>query len=383
MRCLWSLCLLISTLSANAQHYFVFKARGIGETFRDCEGKPQRSVTGHAFVSLVRRDETLQQTIVDSTWGFVPNKRGMMALVATPGHSEATCIGDLGSADFMIEVDKATYEYAKNLKLKWVARQYGIFANVNCVDFVKAMLELITPEVKLPEIPTGGQPNTGGVAAGAAMSRQWYRLPKPFLSTLKRLNSVRDQEARQSLADANTPASPTNNAKSALSEGARRLFSTTRTKASVAEKNEIYNNLQFKLANDKQQFTIEEGENYPFTALVLPTDMNGDGVDELFVAFGNTFTSGNTGSEIVLFIKNSAGHYEKNLNFSGLVPEALSTGNGGYADLLIGGPDFEHPIWRWDGAKYTFFRKVNESVMATLKRTSIRALSQAYQRTIR
>lgn len=36
------------------------------------------------------------------------------------------------------------------------------------------------------------------------------------------------------------------------------------------------------------------------------------------------------------------------------------TRNNGYADLMIGGPGFCHPLLRWDGTTYVFDRSVAE-----------------------
>ena len=120
-----------------------------------------------------------------------------------------------------------------------------------------------------------------------------------------------------------------------------------------------------------------------FDAFVYPTDMNKDGKEEVFVLFGNSFTSGMTGSNIIVFIADKNGTYKMNLGFPGMVPDALSTSNLGYNDLLIGGPGFEHPVWRWNGKEYDFSKKVYEKDFEKLKRTAIEDVSKAYTATIK
>ena len=44
-------------------------------------------------------------------------------------------------------------------------------------------------------------------------------------------------------------------------------------------------------------------------------DLNVDGVAEVFVHWGNTCTSGTTGSSIVLFVKDGQGRYVSHLGF--------------------------------------------------------------------
>ena len=72
-----------------------------------------------------------------------------------------------------------------------------------------------------------------------------------------------------------------------------------------------------------------------------------------------------------------------NLGFPGTLPDALSTTNLGYPDLLIGGPGFEFPVWRWNGKVYDFFKQVKEKDLKNLKSTSIEDVSKAYAASIK
>lgn len=168
-----------------------------------------------------------------------------------------------------------------------------------------------------------------------------------------------------------------------LSEGARLLFKDVKTKLTTADKNAIYSKLGFKLSRDKTQFVIDGGEDYPFAAMVLPTDMNKDSLEEIFVSYGNSFTSGHTGSSISLFIRNNKKSYENNLGFPGMVPDALTSASQGYFDLLIGGPGFEFPVWRWNGRAYAMHRQVKDKDMGKMKLTSVQDISKSYSSKIK
>lgn len=162
------------------------------------------------------------------------------------------------------------------------------------------------------------------------------------------------------------------------------LFKDVKTKLTVAEKKQLATDIGFVASGNKEHPFAQDKDSkeYPFTAMVLPTDLNKDGIEEIFVSFGNSYTSGNTGSSIVLFIKNATGKYETNLGFPGTVPDAFTTLSKGYPDLLIGGPGFEFPVWRWNGKAYDFLKKVNEKIYNTTKLTNIEEVSKAYQKSI-
>src|SRR5687767_15196146 len=88
-----------------------------------------------------------------------------------------------------------------------------------------------------------------------------------------------------------------------LNKAADLLFKNIKTKLTITEKNHLATTLGFVLSNDKvQPFALDaDSKDYPFTATVFPVDMNKDGKEEIFVHFGNSFTSGNTGTSIALF----------------------------------------------------------------------------------
>ena len=170
-----------------------------------------------------------------------------------------------------------------------------------------------------------------------------------------------------------------------LTDVAAALFKNVKTKLTVAEKNEVAAKLGFILSTDKDQPFAQDkdSKDYPFAALAMPTDMNKDGKEEVFIFFGNSYTSGNTGSSIALYIQNAAGVYTLNLGFPGTVPEALATLSKGYPDLLVGGPGMEFPVFRWNGKEYDNYRIVKDADYGKLKTTSVEELSKAYQASIK
>ena len=173
-------------------------------------------------------------------------------------------------------------------------------------------------------------------------------------------------------------------AQAKLSDVASVLFKTVKTKLTIPEQNEIAKKLGFILSADKDQpfASDKDSKDYPFAALVMPTDMNKDGKEEIFISFGNSYTSGNAESSVSLFIKNAAGIYTLNLGFPGTTPDALATSNQGYLDLLIGGPGMEYPVYRWNGKEYAYLRDVKDADYGKLKSTNVAELSKAYQATV-
>ena len=146
-----------------------------------------------------------------------------------------------------------------------------------------------------------------------------------------------------------------------LSEGAKLLFKDVKSKLTDAQKDHIFQKLQLKLSKDKKSFMMDE---FSVTAQVFPTDMNKDGVEEMFVVLGSSALFGNTGETGLLFLKDKAGVYQQEPDIGGGRPGILKTKNLGFNDLYIGGPGFEFPVYRWDGKKYKWFRKMTDAEIA-------------------
>jgi hypothetical protein len=137
--------------------------------------------------------------------------------------------------------------------------------------------------------------------------------------------------------------------------GAARLFSQDQGGLPERERVALYQGLGLKLDSTGKGF-LDTSCDQPADAVVTFSDWNGDGNKEVLVIFGNSCTSGMAGSSAVLFIKDSAGQYQPNLGFPASSAEPQSTSNLGYPDLLIGGPGFCFPLWRWNGTAYDFLK---------------------------
>lgn len=132
------------------------------------------------------------------------------------------------------------------------------------------------------------------------------------------------------------------------------LFGSETHGLSAAEQRAIFEALDLRLAPDGKQF-LDSSCEMPATMQVDYPDLNRDGAPEVLVTYGNTCLSGNTGTSVLLFVKGD-GRYRANLGFPGAEVTALDASNLGYRDLLIGGPGFCFPVWRWNGREYEFLR---------------------------
>lgn len=166
---------------------------------------------------------------------------------------------------------------------------------------------------------------------------------------------------------------------------AAKLFENIKSTTTVAEKNLVAKKLGFILSGNKDMpFALDkDSKDYPFTAMVMPTDLNNDKKEEIFVLYGNSYTSGNTGSSVALFVKNAAGTYEMNLGFPGTTPDVLTTSNKGYPDILVGGPGFDFPVFRWNGKTYDNYKTVKDSEYEKMKKTSADMKSKDYQKALK
>ncbi len=134
------------------------------------------------------------------------------------------------------------------------------------------------------------------------------------------------------------------------------LFAQDRGTLSAVERQQIFESLWLAVDSTGTGY-VDQSCGQPADAVVSFSDLNGDGQQEVLVIFGNSCTSGMAGSSVLLFIKDSAGTYQPNLGFPAASAEPQSTSHLGYPDLLIGGPGFCFPVWRWDGKEYQHLRQ--------------------------
>jgi len=142
------------------------------------------------------------------------------------------------------------------------------------------------------------------------------------------------------------------------SPGAALLFAKGSSGLSVAVQDSIYQATGLGLDSAGTGFLLCDE---PAGAEVTFSDWNGDGAPEVLVIYGNSCNGGMTGSAGLLFIRDSAGTYVPNFGFPAFSVEPQAEGNLGYPDLLIGGPGFCFPLWRWDGTAYQHLRQVPQS----------------------
>lgn len=133
------------------------------------------------------------------------------------------------------------------------------------------------------------------------------------------------------------------------------LFAAGHGDLNASERGQVFGAMGLAVAPDGRTF-VDGVCGQPAGASVEFRDMNADGKQEALVIFGNTCTSGHTGSSAVLFIRDAAGNLKANLGFPAASADPLPEKNQGYPDLLIGGPGFCFGVWRWNGATYDHLR---------------------------
>lgn len=150
----------------------------------------------------------------------------------------------------------------------------------------------------------------------------------------------------------------------ALSEGAALLFKNTKSKLRNAEKNWFFKQLGFTLSKDKKQYMSGEFDAAITTYI---TDMNKDGIEEVFFSMQSSAIYGMVGENFSLFLKKKDCTYEMQQELGGGIAMILSTANLGYPDIAIGGPGFNFPAYRWDGKKYKFYKNIKDADLQNKK----------------
>ncbi|HMJ48708.1 MAG TPA: hypothetical protein VK498_15355 [Ferruginibacter sp.] len=143
-----------------------------------------------------------------------------------------------------------------------------------------------------------------------------------------------------------------------VSDGAALLFKTTKSKLTNDEKNWLFKQLSFTLSKDKKKFMSGE---YEVEVQPYITDMNKDGVEEVFIVMKSGAVFGNVGESFSLYTKNKTGKLESQDELGGGIAMILNSKNGGYPDIAIGGPGFSFPSFRWDGKRYKQYKIIKDS----------------------
>jgi hypothetical protein len=135
-------------------------------------------------------------------------------------------------------------------------------------------------------------------------------------------------------------------------EGYEILFENVTSKLTLEEKRQIFRQLKFNVSEDGKFFAGHEDKDV--SPVVEVVDLNGDGVEEVFVHWGNSYTSGNAERSITLFVKDAMGQYVMNLGIPAGGYGMLATRNLGFPDLEFYGPGFCRGVWRWNGSRYKY-----------------------------
>lgn len=164
-----------------------------------------------------------------------------------------------------------------------------------------------------------------------------------------------------------------------LLPGAALLFNNVVCLLTNSQKNQVFRATGFLLTAEQDAFVMDEAEAFPFSAALYPVDMNEDGIDELFVVWGNSFMAGNAGSFVSLFIHDDAGIYRDQLGFPGILPDILLEETKSYPDLVIGVPGMSFPVWGWSSNGYTRIGEMNNDELAKYKKINAETLSEQYK----
>ncbi len=160
----------------------------------------------------------------------------------------------------------------------------------------------------------------------------------------------------------------------ALSPAAKIIFKNVKTKLTNEEKNFFSKGIYVQKA-DKNLLTVsEDGEDQGVLDVeIYPTDLNKDGVEEIFMRTSGTFF-GQGLQDLSLYIKNKNGKYVLQEGIASPRMYVHGVGIAGYPDLIGGQPEepgFNHPkmkvdTYRWDGTKYSLYKK-NQAPLRTDK----------------
>lgn len=135
------------------------------------------------------------------------------------------------------------------------------------------------------------------------------------------------------------------------------LFKGVKTSLSSQDKESIAKQVGLRLSKDRKSFVDEVGNTLAVEVreLHLNTDRK---LEVLIIVSGSVYLFGNAGSGVQLYVKNSQGRYVQNLGFPAADVTVLQASTKGYRDLMIRGPGFECPVWRWDGKSYVYSHTV-------------------------
>jgi hypothetical protein len=133
------------------------------------------------------------------------------------------------------------------------------------------------------------------------------------------------------------------------------LFEGVKSVLSEEEQKDIFSKLEFTTTKTAEKLKYEGEDASPEVEV---TDLNGDGVNEVFVSYGTWITCGQAERCLALFIKDAKGKYTRAFDLPASGYERQTTANKGFPDLAFDDPGFCRGIWRWNGTKYEHFKNV-------------------------
>lgn len=136
---------------------------------------------------------------------------------------------------------------------------------------------------------------------------------------------------------------------------AKMLFAAEPERLGPDDQNTIAAALYATVSEDGASL-LDELCGQPLGYAVTFRDLNGDGEDEVILDHGNTCTVGTTGTRVTVFVRGADGAFAAHLGIPGMIAEIRDSPDGGFAQLLLGGPGFCFGLWGWDGETYAHVR---------------------------
>jgi hypothetical protein len=132
------------------------------------------------------------------------------------------------------------------------------------------------------------------------------------------------------------------------------LFGDSEARLSADEMASAFSAYSDGLTISTDGLRLEDPNCGDLTPSVEIVDLNKDGVQEIFVQWGNACTSGMTGRSLTLLIKDPAGDYHRQFGFPAADWVPVAMGEDDWPDLMLGGPGFCHPVWTFRAGAYDF-----------------------------